>query len=126
MQFLDNGVIIGNYNKETWTQVTPGIEKLEVNGNNLTLTFMRLHPEKCGMYAPTPSSHRHSDCEQLTIMLEGHATVIMDGKRFPVRKGSHWYAAPHVDHGLDLRESPEGVTILQIFPSPVHPEIETV
>lgn len=126
MQVLDNGVIIGNYNKEEWTQVVPGIEKLEVSGTNLTLTFMRMHPEKCGMYAPTPFGHRHSDCEQLTIMLEGQATVIMDGKRYPVRKGSHWYAAPNVDHGLDLRESPEGVTILQIFPSPEHPDLENV
>ncbi len=126
MEILENGVIIGNYNKEKWTVVKPGIEKFEVSGGNLTLCFMRMHPEKCGMYAPTPSGHRHKDVEQLTIMLEGHATVIMDGKRFPVRKGSHWYAAPGIDHGLDLRESPEGVTILQIFPSPTHPELITV
>ncbi len=123
MEILENGAIVGNYNKETWTQVVPGIEKLEVNGKNLTLSFMRILPEKAGMYAATPSGHRHDDIEQLTIMLEGHATVIMDGKRTPVRKGSHWYAPPGIDHGLDLRESPEGVTILQIFPAGQRPDV---
>ena len=126
MQILDNGLIIGNYNKETWKNVAPDVDQLEVNGKNLTLTFVRIGPKACGMYAPTPFGHRHSNVEQLTIMLEGHATVIMDGKRYPVRKGSHWYAAPHIDHGLDLRESPEGVMILQIFPAPKHPVLEKV
>lgn len=123
MQVLDNGVIIGNYNRETWTQVAPGIEQLEVNGKNLTLSFMRIGPEACGRYAPTPSGHRHDEIEQLTIMLEGHATVIMDGKRTPVRRGSHWLAPKGIDHGLDLRESPEGVMILQIFPAGTRPAI---
>lgn len=123
MEVLDNGVIIGNYNKEKWTTVVPGIEQLEVNGKNLTLSFMRILPEKAGMYAPTPFGHRHDEIEQLTIMLEGHATVIMDGKRTSVRKGSHWYAPKGIDHGLDLRESPEGVTILQIFPAGSRPDV---
>jgi mannose-6-phosphate isomerase-like protein (cupin superfamily) len=124
MKVLDNGVIIGNYNKEEWRTLKPGIEQLEVNGKNLTLSFMRILPEKSGMYAPTPSrGHRHDDIEQLTIMLEGHATVIVDGKRTPVRKGSHWLAPAGIDHGLDLRESPEGVTILQIFPAGKRPPI---
>jgi uncharacterized cupin superfamily protein len=123
MKVLDNGVIIGNYNKEEWQTVAPGIEQLEVNGKNLTLSFMRVLPEKSGMYAPTPAGHRHDDIEQLTIMLEGHATVIVDGKRTPVKKGSHWLAPAGIDHGLDLRESPEGVTILQIFPAGKRPPV---
>jgi mannose-6-phosphate isomerase-like protein (cupin superfamily) len=123
MKVLDNGVIIGNYNKEKWQTIKPGIEQLEVSGKNLTLSFMRILPEKSGIYAATPSGHRHDDIEQLTIMLEGHATVIMDGKRTPVRKGSHWLAPKGIDHGLDLRESPEGVTILQIFPAGKRPPV---
>jgi mannose-6-phosphate isomerase-like protein (cupin superfamily) len=123
MKISDNGVVVGNYNKEEWKTISPGIEQLEVNGKNLTLSFMRVLPEKAGMYARTPSGHRHDDIEQLTIMLEGHATVIMDGKRTPVRKGSHWLAPAGIDHGLDLRESPEGVTILQIFPSGKRPPV---
>jgi mannose-6-phosphate isomerase-like protein (cupin superfamily) len=123
MKILDNGVIVGNYNKEEWKTIKPGLQQLEVNGKNLTLTFQRSLPERCGMYAATPSPHRHDDIEQLTIMLEGHATVIMDGKRTPVRKGCHWYAPPGIDHALDLRESPEGVTILQIFPAGKRPPI---
>jgi uncharacterized cupin superfamily protein len=125
MKVLDNGIIIGNYNKEKWQAVAPGIEQLEVNGKNLTLSFMRVLPEKSGIYAPTPSGHRHDNIEQLTIMLEGHATVIMDGKRTPVKKGSHWLAPAGIDHGLDLRESPEGVTILQIFPAGKRPPVPT-
>ena len=124
MQVLENGVIISNYLKDgDWKVIKPGVRQLEVNGDHLTLTFVDLGPEYCGMYAPTPSGHRHSDVEQLTIMLKGHATVIMDGKRYPVRTGSHWYAAPGIDHGLDLRESPEGVMIVQIFPSNEHPKL---
>ena len=121
MEFLENGIIIGNYNKEEWKTLGPGLEQLEVNGEHLTLSFMRIGPEACGIYAPTPSGHRHDEIEQLTIMLEGHATVVMDGKRTPVRKGSHWLAPKGIDHGLDLRESPEGVTILQIFPAGQRP-----
>lgn len=123
MEILENGAIVGNYNKEQWQVVTPGIEQLQVSGANLTLCFVRMLPERCGIYAPTPSGHRHDDVEQLTILLEGHATVIVDGKRTPVKRGSHWYAPPGIDHGLDLRESPEGVTILQIFPVGDRPPI---
>lgn len=123
MEFLENGAIIGNYKKEKWTKIAPGVEQLEVNGKHLTLSFMRTLPEAAGMYARTPTSHRHDEVEQLTIMLEGHATIIVDGKRVPVRKGSHWLAPKGIDHGMDLRESPEGVTILQIFPSGQRPPL---
>jgi mannose-6-phosphate isomerase-like protein (cupin superfamily) len=112
MQILDNGAIIGNWNTEKWDG-----NQLEVNGKNLTLCFLRIPAERCGMNAPTPSPHRHADVEQLTVMLEGTAIAIVDGKRIPVRKGSHWLAPPGIDHGLDLREATEGVTIVQIFPS---------
>jgi mannose-6-phosphate isomerase-like protein (cupin superfamily) len=123
MQILDNGAIIGNWNKEKWETISPGLEQLEVNGKNLTLSFMRISPERCGIHAPTPSPHRHNDVEQLTIMLKGHATVIVDGKRTPVRKGSHWLSPPGIDHCSDLRETTEGVTILQIYPAGKRPPI---
>jgi len=123
MEILENGVIVGNYYKEKWTQLAPGVEQLEINGKNLTLSFMRISPEASGIYAPTPKGHRHNDIEQLTIMLEGHATVVLDGVRTPVRKGSHWLAPAGIDHGLDLRESPEGVIILQLFPAGKRPEV---
>ena len=123
MEILDNGAIIGNYKKETWETVVPGIEQLQVSGKHLTLCFVRIHPERCGIYAPTPRGHRHADLEQLTVLLEGHATVIVDGKRTPVKRGSHWYAPPGIDHGLDLRESPEGVMFLQIFPAGQRPSV---
>ncbi|MDR1315412.1 MAG: cupin domain-containing protein [Spirochaetales bacterium] len=123
MQILDNGVIVGNYHNEKWETVAPGLEQLEVNGKNITLSFQRILPERAGMYAQTPSGHKHDDMEQMTIMLEGRATVVIDGTRTPVRKGSHWLAPKGVFHGLDLRESPEGVTILQIFPAGKRPPL---
>lgn len=117
MYLDENGVLIGNWKKEEWRKLKEDIYELEVNGKNLTLAFVKIGPKAAGNYAPLPSVHRHYDMEQLTCMLEGHATVIMDGKRYPVKAGSHWLAPIGVDHGLDLRESPEGVTILQIFPA---------
>ncbi len=122
MEILENGTIMGNWKKEKWETIVPGVEQLLVSGKGMTLSFQRVAPEACGIYAPTPGrGHRHDDVEQLTILLEGHGTVIVDGKRYPVTKGSHWLAPIGIDHTLDLRESPEGVTILQIFPGATRP-----
>lgn len=116
--FIDeNGVLIGNLNDEEWKQVDNDVFELEINGENLTLCFLKIGPGASGVNAPLPSVHRHYDMEQLTCMLEGHGTVIVDGKRYPVKAGSHWLAPIGIDHGLDLRESPEGVMIVQIFPA---------
>ena len=125
MVIEENGAIIGNWKKETWEPTKfPGIEQFTVSGKGMTLSFMRIKPEAAGIYAPTPDrGHRHDDVEQLTMMLEGQATVIVDGRRYPVKKGSHWLAPIGVDHTLDLRESPEGVVLLQIFPGPTRPAL---
>lgn len=124
MIFEKNGAIIGNWNKEEgWVKVAKGIEKLEVSGQGVTLSFMRIGPEASGQYAPVPKGHAHDDVEQLTILLEGQGTVIVDGVRYPVKKGSHWLAPIGIDHGFDLRESPEGILLLQIFPGASRPPV---
>ncbi len=113
---LENGAIVGNLNKEEWTPLGPGAKQLEVHGDNITLCFVKAEKEAVGIYAPTPKGHRHYDMEQLTVMLEGSGVAIVDGKRYPVKAGSHWLSPIGIDHALDLRES-EGCTIVQIFPS---------
>lgn len=126
MKVLDNGAIIGNWKKEDgWVKVSPGIEKLELHAKNMTLSFMKIGPEASGEYAPVPSPHIHNDKEQLTILLEGQGTVIVNDKRYPVKKGSHWLAPIGINHGFDLRESPEGILLLQIFPGSTRPALPT-
>ncbi len=122
MEILKNGTIIGNWQQEKWEKIAPGVEQLLVSGKGMTLSFQRIGPEASGVNASRPGrGHRHDDVEQLTILLAGHGTVIVDGKRYPVKKGSHWLAPSGVDHTFDLCESPAEITLLQLFPGPKRP-----
>lgn len=113
----EKGEIIGNWNNEEWTKVSLGIEQLKVSGGIQTLIFTRYKPEISGDLASIPSTEINNEQEHLAVMLEGSATIIVDGKRKKVHKGSHWLIPKGISFGIDLREEPNGAMFVRVFPS---------
>jgi len=60
--------------------------------------------------------HRHPNIEQTTIVLEGSADFVVEGKVFPVRKGDILVFAPNEEHGAYV--GPDGAKVLDVFSPP--------
>jgi len=117
-----NGTIYGNWNQDVgdWDQVAPHLKNFAFEGKGMSASLVTMGAGRTGKNAKEPTPHSHPE-EQLTICLEGKGTVIIDGIRYPVKKGSYWLAPPNVPHTLDTREADGPVTILQLF-SPARPD----
>jgi quercetin dioxygenase-like cupin family protein len=112
----NNGVIYGNWNKDfdSWEELAPHIKSFGFLGKSMSASLVTMGPEATGKNAKLNAAHSHYH-EQLTICLEGKGTVIIDGIRYPVKKGSYWLTPPNVPHALDTSEADGEVTILQLF-----------
>ncbi len=117
-----NGVIYGNWNKDSdqWEEVAPHVKTFGFVGKGMSASIVTMGAEATGKHAKLNAAHSHYH-EQLTICLEGNGTVIIDGIRYPVKKGSYWLTPPNVPHTLDTSDSDGKVTILQLF-SPARPD----
>jgi quercetin dioxygenase-like cupin family protein len=117
-----NGVIYGNWNKDVgdWDEVAPHLKNFAFEGVGMSASMVTMGAERTGKNAKLNNPHSHPE-EQLTICLEGKGTVIINGIKYPVKKGSYWLAPPNAPHTLDTREADGPVTILQLF-SPARPD----
>lgn len=60
--------------------------------------------------------HRHEGIEQTTILLEGSADFVVEGKVYPVSKGDILVFAPNEEHGAYV--GPDGARVLDVFAPP--------
>ena len=117
-----NGTVYGNWNKDIgdWDEVAPHLKNFAFEGKGMSASLVTMGAERTGKNAKLNTPHSHPE-EQLTICLEGKGTVVIDGIRYPVKKGSYWLTPPNVPHTLDTSEADGPVTILQLF-SPARPD----
>jgi quercetin dioxygenase-like cupin family protein len=111
-----NGVVYGNWNKESeiWQALAPHVKSFSFTGKGMSASIVTMGAEATGKNAKLNQPHSHSN-EQMTICLEGKGTVIIDGIKYPIKKGSYWLAPPNVPHTLDTSDADGPVTILQLF-----------
>lgn len=64
--------------------------------------------------------HRHEGIEQTTILLEGDADFVVEGKVYPIHKGDILIFAPNEEHGAYV--GPNGARVLDVF-SPPRPDL---
>ena len=116
-----NGVIYGNWNTdlELWESLAPHVKSFGFTGKGMSASLVSMGAEATGKNAKLNQPHSHSN-EQMTVCIEGKGTVIIDGIRYPIKKGSYWLAPPDVPHTLDTSEADGPVTILQLF-APARP-----
>ena len=116
-----NEIIWGNWNKDAdlWEPLAPHVKSFAFTGTGMSASLVSMGAEVTGKNARLNKPHSHSN-EQITVCVEGKATVIIDGIRYPVKKGSYWVVPPNVPHTLDTSEADGPVTILQLF-APARP-----
>jgi len=103
-----------NYPSLPSFKMAPPVENRIVSGKKITINFAIMQPNS---YFPT---HQHEH-EQITIITDGSADILFDGKIYHLEKNDAMVLVPDIEHGFHSLD--KGCTIIDIF-SPARPDME--
>ena len=96
-------------------ELAPGLNSHIVSAEKITVSFVTTEPN---CHLPI---HRH-ESEQITIVLDGAADFILDGKLYPLEKGDVFIIPSNSVHGAYVSE--KGCRTIEVFAPPRHDLVE--
>ena len=94
-------------------KMAPPVTNRIVSGEKITVNLAILEPNS---YFPT---HQHEH-EQITMITDGSADILFDGKIYHLEKGDAMVLTPNIEHGFHSLD--KGCVIIDIF-SPARPDM---
>jgi len=75
--------------------------------------------------APKAAYHYHKNRESLIMVISGHATEVVEGKKFPLKAGQLIYIPPMVKHVIYNSSDTEDLRYMEFF-TPTVPDVVEV